>query len=111
SRSESRPLEDNVEKKSKTGNDSSAAVPSSAVRSPWEREPWALDCWPASEPQKQVAAFHREMRHCFASQRRSSYSRPTFGYNTTNSAASRITKFQAAVAMKPILTPWKFLTM
>src|SRR5204862_7101590 len=79
-------------RKGKTGNDSSAAVPSSAVRSPLEREPWALDCWPASEPQKQVAAFHREMRHCFASQRRSSYSRPTFGYNTTNSAASRITK-------------------
>ena len=46
-------------------------------------------------------SYHRETRHCFASQRRWSYSRPTFGSNTTNSAASRTTKSQAAVAIQP----------
>src|SRR5437867_4129229 len=83
----------------------SAAVPSWAIPSPWEQEPWALDCWPASEPQKQVAVFQRETQHYFASQRRWRHSRPTFGFNSMNSAASRTTKSQAAAAIQPILRP------
>ena len=43
-------------------------------------------------------------------QRPQKYSRPTFGSNTTNSAASRMTKFLAAVAMKP-RRPWRLLRM
>ena len=39
------------------------------------------------------------------------YSRPTFGFNTTNSAASRTTKSQAAVAIQPIPRPWRLLRM
>src|SRR6266480_7745858 len=39
------------------------------------------------------------------SQRRSSYSRPTFGSNTTNSAASKTAKSQGEVAIQTILRP------
>ena len=39
------------------------------------------------------------------------YSRPTFGSNTTNSAASKMTKFLAAKAIKPTWTPWRLLRM
>src|SRR4029453_1734985 len=41
------------------------------------------------------------------SQRRSSYSRPIFGSNTTNSAASKTAKSQGEVAIQTILRPWR----
>src|SRR5204862_4879388 len=37
---------------------------------------------------------------CSGSQQRQKYSRPTFGSNTTNSAAFRMPKFLAALGMK-----------
>src|SRR4030095_9621613 len=93
------------------GNGSSDVVLSWVKRSLWEQEQSAQDCWAASEPQRQVAVFHRETRRYFASQRRWSYSKPTFGSNTTNSAASRMTKFQAGPEMKTTLRPWRLLRM
>ena len=48
-----------------------------------------------------------ETRHCSGSQRLQKYSRPTFGSNTTNSAASKTDEVPGAVAMKPTPTPWR----
>src|SRR5438132_5952617 len=45
------------------------------------------------------------------SQRRRKYSRPTFGSNTTNSAASKTAKSQGEVAIQTILRLWRLLRM
>jgi len=45
------------------------------------------------------------------SRRRQRYSRPIFGSNTTNSAASKTAKSQGEVAIQTILRPWRLLRM
>src|SRR5205809_3146239 len=47
---------------------------------------------------------------CSGLQRRSRYSRPIFGSNTTNSAASRTARFQEEPGMKPTPKPLRYST-
>ena len=58
-----------------------------------------------------VAVLRRETRLFCDSWRQQKSSKPISGSNTTNLAASKTTKSQAAMAIQPIPRPWRLLRM
>ena len=65
------------------------------------------DCLANVRPRKKCHGLTpRRRSHCFGSQRLQKYSRPTFGSNTTSSAASKTRKSRGELATQPTPTPW-----